>query len=117
MKTPLYRGLGLLCLAFAVGATLLPLLPTTPFVIAAAYLFARSHPEWERRLLAHPVLGPAIRHWTDHGAIPVPAKWAATGLLAISIVTGFAMLTGHWRFVPTACAAAVLVWIWTRPSA
>lgn len=117
MKVPLYRGLGLLLLAIGIGGTLLPLLPTTPFLIAAAWLFARSHPHWEERLLAHRLFGPAIRAWLDHGAIPLFAKRLASALLGISIIAGWFMLPLPWRYLPIACAAGVLAWIWTRPSA
>ena len=70
MKKPVYRILGLCSVGLGVLGAFLPLLPTTPFLILAAYFFSRSHPEWEARLLAHPKVGPAIRAWRDHGAIP-----------------------------------------------
>lgn len=116
MKVPLYRGLGLLLLAIGIGAALVPLLPTTPFVIAAAFLFARSHPQWEQRLISHPSLGPMIRNWVDHHAIPPLAKRLATIPLLISAGGGWFTLPGLWRFLPLACATAILGWIWTRPS-
>ena len=93
-----------------------PLLPTTPFLILAAYFFARSHPEWEARLLAHPTAGPAIRAWRHHGAIPLVAKRLATVLMAISIVGGWLTLPEPWRYVPLTVAVVVLGWMWTRPS-
>ncbi len=116
MKVPLYRGLGLLLLAIGLVGALLPLLPTTPFLIAAAFLFARSHPRWEQRLLAHPTLGPIIRGWLAYQAIPPFAKRLATVPLAISAAGGWFALPGLWRYLPLACAAVVLAWIWSRPS-
>ena len=116
MKTSVYRGLGVLCVVLGVIGAVLPLLPTTPFLILAAYFFARSHPEWEARLLAHSSAGPAIRAWRDHGAIPLVAKRLATLLMAISVIGGWFGLPEPWCYVPLAVAVTVLSWMWTRPS-
>lgn len=116
MKVPVYRALGLLCVVLGVIGAVLPLLPTTPFLLLAAYFFARSHPEWEARLLAHPRAGPAIRAWRDHRAIPRVAKRAATLLMSISVVGGWFGLPEPARYVPLAVAIIVLGWMWTRPS-
>ena len=116
MKKPVYRALGLLSVALGLIGAALPLLPTTPFLILAAFFFARSHPEWEARLLAHPKVGPMILAWRDHGAIPLFAKRLATLLLAISAIGGWFTLAEPWRYVPLAVAVVVLSWMWTRPS-
>ncbi len=117
MKRPVYRALGLMSVALGVIGAVLPLLPTTPFLILAAYFFARSHPEWEAKLLAHPTVGPSIRAWRDHGAIPKVAKRVATVLLSISAVGGWFTLPLPWAYVPSAIGACVLAWMWMRPSA
>jgi len=116
MKTPVYRALGLVSVALGIVGAVLPLLPTTPFLILAAYFFARSHPEWEARLLGHPTVGPAIRAWRDHGAIPRGAKQMATVLMAISVVGGWFSLPDPWRYLPLLVTLLVLGWMWSRPS-
>lgn len=117
MKKPVYRALGVLAVLLGIAGIFLPLLPTTPFLLLAAFFFARSHPEWEARLLAHPRTGPAILAWRDRRAIPLAAKRAATLLMAISVAGAWLTLAEPWRFLPAAIAVAVLGWIWTRPSA
>jgi len=117
VKVPTYRALGVLSVALGAIGAVLPLLPTTPFLILAAYFFAHSHPEWEAKLLAHPKWGPAILVWRDHRAIPLVAKRLATVLLAISAAGGLLTLGEPWRYVPLAVGVVVLTWMWTRPSA
>jgi uncharacterized membrane protein YbaN (DUF454 family) len=68
-------GLGALALG-ALGVAL-PLLPTTPFVLLAAYAFARSSQRWHNWLLNHRVFGPMIANWRHHGAIDRRAKVAS----------------------------------------
>lgn len=117
MRKPVYRALGVLSVLLGMIGVVLPLLPTTPFLILAAFFFARSHPEWEARLLADPRVGPAIRAWRERGAIPLLAKRLATLLLALSAVVGWFGLPGDWRYLPGSCGALILLWMWSRPSA
>lgn len=117
MKKPVYRALGALSVVLGVIGAFLPLLPTTPFLLLAAFFFARSHPEWEAKLLAHPKAGPAIRAWREKGAIPLAAKRAAAALMAVSVAVGWLTLPEPWRYLPAGVAVVVLGWMWTRPSA
>lgn len=93
-----------------------PLLPTVPLMILAAFCFARSSPRLHRWLATHPVYGPHIRDWRDHGAIHPNGKKIATMSIAaaflISVLLGVrpAILA-----VQALVLGAVLVFIWTRP--
>jgi uncharacterized protein len=102
----------------AIGA-LLPLMPTTIFLILAAGCFARSSPRLEAWLLGHPRFGPALRAWRSERAIPMKGKMAA----CIGMAVGLALfeIGAHPRplvLVPVALAVlGCAVWIVTRPTA
>lgn len=115
MRRYLYLIAGFLCLGLAVIGALLPVMPTTVFVILAAYCFTRSSPAMERRLLEHPKFGPHIVRWREHGAISRIGKQAATLAFAISIAASFAFTHMPWPLVTVAAAVIVGGWIWTRP--
>ncbi len=101
----------------AIGAAL-PLMPTVPFLLLAAFSFARSSPRFETWLMEHRVFGPPIRDWRKHGAIRRRGKWLATAsivaALTVSVVLGFPLwvLAVQWVVL-----IAVTIFIWTRPEA
>ena len=112
---PLYLIGGIVAVATGVVGIFVPLLPTVPFMLLAAWLFGKSNPAWEQRLLDHPTYGPHIRAWRESGAISRKGKaWAVIGL-TISAVVGLVFLQSHWRFVPLGVALVTGTWILTRP--
>lgn len=104
-------------IAFALGSIgiAVPLLPTVPFYILAAFCFARSNTAWEARMIAHPRIGPHIIAWRTHGSISRKGKVAATIAFAVSIAIGAGTLTLPWALAPPAVAILSLSWLWTRP--
>lgn len=81
----LWIGLGFISLALGVIGIPLPVLPTTPFVILAAYFFAKGSPRYHRWLQNHRWFGPMVREWEQHGAIRPRAKLLATMMILIAI--------------------------------
>jgi len=75
-------GIMVLC---AVVGIFLPVVPTVPFIIAAAWCFSRSSPRFNRWLHRHPLFGPPLVRWEKSGAISLPAKIVAV----ISMAAGF----------------------------
>jgi len=77
----LWFALGWLMLALGAIGALLPVMPTTIFLILALACFARASPRLEQRLLAHPRYGPALRLWREQGAISRRGKlFAGAGM-------------------------------------
>lgn len=106
---------GLLAFALGIIGVALPVLPTVPFLLLAAFCFARSRPEWADRLYNHPRYGASLRQWRDRRSISRKGKVSA--LIAMAIGAAISWLTIGW---PGALGvSAVLVatgsWIWTRP--
>lgn len=100
----------------AVGAVL-PVMPTTPFLLVALWAGARSSPRLRYRLYRHPRYGATLRAWHRHRAVPAPAKWAACTLMALSA----SMLWLGDAPTPVLAAvgglfALVTLFILTRPS-
>ena len=80
----IYMLAGFLMTALGIIGVFLPLLPTTPFLLVAAWCFSRSSPRFEQWLLDHRTLGPPLANWRREGAISARAKIAAVGLIALS---------------------------------
>jgi uncharacterized membrane protein YbaN (DUF454 family) len=91
---------GLLALALGALGVALPLLPTTPFILVAAFAFAQSSEKLHQWLLDHNVFGPLIENWRRHGAISRRAK-------VVSVVSMAAVLG-----ISVAIAAPpVVIWV------
>lgn len=70
--------------ALAVAGIFLPGLPTTPFVLLAAWAAARGSARLHRWIVRHPQLGPILAEWRDQRAISSGSKIVAVVLLAAS---------------------------------
>lgn len=106
------------CLALLLGAIgiVLPLLPTVPFVILAAFCFARGHPAWEKRLLADRRFGPHIRAWREQRSISRRGKQLASAAFLASSAIGLATLAMPLALLPLIACVAGAVFVLTRPT-
>lgn len=95
---------------------LLPLLPTTPFVLLAAFAFGKSSPRLRRWLLEHPRFGPAIRDWEAHGAIARPVKLLACSVMLVTVVVGILAGLKTWiLLIQIVCMSAAAFYVLTCP--
>ena len=112
----LWGAAGVLALAAGIVGIFLPLLPTTPFVLLAAFCFSRGSARLEAWLLAHPRWGPLIRDWRVRHAMPLRAKQLAWVMMTLSSVVSWWVLVPPWRWVPGLCCLAVGLWMARLPS-
>ncbi|MFN3809206.1 MAG: YbaN family protein [Roseateles asaccharophilus] len=107
---------GFASLALGVLGIFLPLLPTTPFVLLAAFCFSRGSARYEAWLLNHPRLGPVVRDWRATRAVPLRAKQLATVMMTLSSIWAGYTLPLAWCWLPAAGCAAVAAWLWSLPT-
>lgn len=109
---------GAVALAFGVVGVVTPLLPTVPFLLLAAFCFARSSGRLHHWLLTHPKLGQPIRDWQQSGAISLKAKWLATLSIGVTFAVSVLLALPLWVLaIQATVLTAVLVFIWQRPDA
>lgn len=94
----------------------LPLVPTVPFMLLAAFCFARGSEKFHRWLVEHPRFGKAIRDWRAHGAISRRGKTAAVAAILAALVMSLVLqVRPEILGVQAVVMSCVLLFILTRP--
>jgi uncharacterized membrane protein YbaN (DUF454 family) len=118
LKRPLLLGTGWFCVGLGLIGVVMPLFPTTPFLLVAVWAFSKSSPELAEKIRSHRVVGPYIRDWQDEGVIPVQAKVLALGMMSAGVA--YMHFGAHAPMWAVASAVAVLLavsgFILSRPS-
>lgn len=107
---------GTISFGLAIAGVFLPVLPTTPFVLLAIYLFSKGHPEKVNEVLNHPNLKPNIKDYLSKDGIPQNAKIKALIVLWVSILISmiFFIPSIIIRLVCLTSATLVTIYIITR---
>ncbi len=78
-------AVGWTCFALGVLGVVLPVVPTTPFMLVALWAFSASSERFHGWLYHHRVFGPPLQRWRRERVLPVPVKAVALGSMAASL--------------------------------
>jgi hypothetical protein len=112
-----FRVLAYISIGLAAIGVVLPLLPTTPFVLLAAFFASKGSPAFASWLEGHRSFGPAIRDWRRNRVIPLKAKVLACSMMLLSWGLLFVMgAAGMVLAISGIFLASVASYLLTRPS-
>lgn len=112
----LYALLAYVSLAIGLVAIVIPGLPTTEFVLLAAWAATKSSPRLSAWLENHRLFGPIISNWRNGKVVTRGSKVSATVSMLICSVVMWWLLEHRWPvYAAFAGMALVNLWIWSRP--
>lgn len=116
MKTLFWRSLVVIFVLLGFVGALLPGMPTTVFLILAAWAASKGWPQMDAWLLNHPKYGATLRDWRAHGTVPRKAKWCASIMMSISAVLMlFTSAPIAIKIFTNFIMLMVAIWLWFRP--
>ncbi|UUS61508.1 MULTISPECIES: YbaN family protein [unclassified Acinetobacter] len=116
MKTLFWRSLVVVFVILGFIGALLPGMPTTVFLILAAWAASKGWPQMDAWLLNHPKYGPTLRAWRENGTVPRKAKWFASIMMFVSgLIMLFTSAPIAVKIFTDLTMLIVGIWLWTRP--
>ncbi len=114
----IYLILGFLSFALGVIGIFLPIMPTTPFILLAAFCFSRSSERIYHWFINHKLFGKVIIDWNIHGVISLKSKLLVTILLPPSLIYSIFFKEFPPMIDATIAIVGVIIlgFIWSRPS-
>ena len=116
LRILLWRTLAVVALLLGGIGVALPVLPTVPFVLLAAWAASRGWPRLEQWLLGHRQFGGHIRRWRERGAVARRTKWLASVTMGASAIIVALLALPAWIKVAVICVLCLTAcWLWRRP--
>jgi uncharacterized membrane protein YbaN (DUF454 family) len=115
-KKFLLKVTGIIFVGLAILGVVLPILPTTPFLLVAAACFAKSSPRLQKKLLANKTFGPLIHEWQQHRSIPRKAKRIALLTIILSVVwSAYLLKSAILTLLVFALVIGPFIFLWRLP--
>lgn len=116
MKTLFWRILVSIFVILAMIGAILPGMPTTIFLILAAWAASKGWPQMDAWLLNHPKYGITLRNWREHGTVPRKAKYWASGMMFVSaMIMLFTRAPLLVKVFTDITMLIIAIWLWQRP--
>ncbi|QIR16196.1 YbaN family protein [Shewanella aestuarii] len=116
LKRGVYLIIGLTSLLLGIIGIVVPLLPTVPFILLAAYCFARSSDRLHHWLMTHPWFAKALTDWQTKRALNKTLKRRAMIMTTLSFAISIAVVPLLWVKVMLFCMlCGLLVYLWQIP--
>lgn len=116
MKRLFWRSLVVIFIILGFIGAILPGMPTTVFLILAAWAASKGWPQMDTWLLNHPKYGVTLRAWRENGTVPRKAKWFASIMMLLSaVIMLFTTAPIGVKAFTDLTMLTVAIWLWLRP--
>ena len=117
IKKFIYFTLGCACIAMAWIGVVTPGIPYSPFVVAAAFCFARSSERAHRWIMNHKIFGPFLTNWSTKRVFPQRMKYLMIAMMSLSLVLMTISGVKPIGIISTGIFMAIVAtWAWRYPS-
>lgn len=116
MRILFWRSLVILFIILGFIGAILPGMPTTVFLILAAWAASKGWPKMDAWLLNHPKYGATLKAWRENGTVPRRAKWIASIMMLCSSIIMLFTTAPLWvKIFTDTIMLIVAIWLWMRP--
>jgi len=115
VKRFLWKILGFISLGMAYVGLITPGIPYSPFVVFAAYCFAKGSPKMHAWLYNHKIFGPFLTNWGEKRVFPTKMKYFMLAMMSTSLIVMSFTVPVRGVVYTGIFMICVAVWAWRFP--